>query len=174
MWSCFLRRKRTPPRKRRPDKRIPPRSFPSWEASSAVFFSLCSSGPVLQANLHTAAELRPLYSRCSWKVCHGKSSKCSVPSGLHWHLENQRSVPHRAADRSYPHSAAPFTFVHVPRSTTFVIVPCTVPKDHCFFDQRYAQKFFVQKASYQRLTNADGLCITEIATSMLLVCNKHN
>ena len=61
----FLRRKRTPPRKRRPDKRIPPRSFPSWEASSAVFFSLCSSGPVLQANLHTAAELRPLYSRCS-------------------------------------------------------------------------------------------------------------
>ena len=29
--------------KRRPDKRIPPRSFPSWEASSAVFFSLYSS-----------------------------------------------------------------------------------------------------------------------------------
>ena len=26
-----------PPRKLRPDKRIPPRSFPSWEASSAVF-----------------------------------------------------------------------------------------------------------------------------------------
>ena len=34
----FLRRKRTLPRKRRPDKRIPPRSFPSWEASSAVIF----------------------------------------------------------------------------------------------------------------------------------------
>ena len=63
--TIFLRRKRTPSKKRRPDKRIPPRSFPSWEASSAVFFSLCSSGPVLQANLHTAAELRPLCSRCS-------------------------------------------------------------------------------------------------------------
>ena len=45
---------------------------------------------------------------------------------------------------------------------------------YCFFDQRYAQKFFVQKASDQRLTNASRLCITEIATSMLLVCNKHN
>ena len=32
-----MRRKRTLPRKRRPDKRIPPRSFPSWEASSAAF-----------------------------------------------------------------------------------------------------------------------------------------
>ena len=61
----FLQRKRTPSKKRRPDKRIPPRSFPSWEVSSAAFFSLCSSGPVLQANLHTAAELRPLCSRCS-------------------------------------------------------------------------------------------------------------
>ena len=39
----FLRRKRTPPRKSRPAKRIPPRSFPSWEASSADFFSLYSS-----------------------------------------------------------------------------------------------------------------------------------
>ena len=37
----FLRRKRTPPKKRRPAKRIPPRSFPSWEASSADF-CLCS------------------------------------------------------------------------------------------------------------------------------------
>ena len=46
----------------------------------------------------------------------------------------------------YPRSAAPFTFVHVPRSTTFVIVPCTVPKDHCFFDQRYAQKFSTLKS----------------------------
>ena len=128
MWSDFLRRKRTPPRKRRPDKRIPPRSFPSWEASSAVFFSLCSSGPVLQANLHTAAELRPLYSRCSWKVCHGKSSKCSVPSGLHWHLENQRSVPHRAADRSYPRLIAPFHFVRVQTAqhATSAIIPWTI------------------------------------------------
>ena len=32
-----MRRKRTLPRKRRPDKRIPPRSFPTWEASSAAF-----------------------------------------------------------------------------------------------------------------------------------------
>ena len=38
-----------------------------------------------------------------------------------------------------------FTFVHVPRGTTFAIVPCTVPKDHCFFDQRYAQKFSTLK-----------------------------
>ena len=37
----FLQRKRTPPRKPRLDKRIPPRSFPSWEASSADF-CLCS------------------------------------------------------------------------------------------------------------------------------------
>jgi len=44
-----------------------------------------------------------------------------------------------------PRSAAPFTFVHVPRGTTFAIVPCTVPKDHCFFDQRYAQKFSTLK-----------------------------
>ena len=61
----FFAEEKKPPRKHRPDKRIPPRSFPSWEASSAVFFSLCSSGPVLQANLHIAAELRPLCSRCS-------------------------------------------------------------------------------------------------------------
>ena len=33
----FLQRKRTPPRKPRLDKRIPPRSFPTWEASSAAF-----------------------------------------------------------------------------------------------------------------------------------------
>ena len=64
-WNDFSREKRTPSKKRRPDKRIPPRSFPSWEASSAAFFSLCSSGLVLRANLHTAAELRPLCSRCS-------------------------------------------------------------------------------------------------------------
>ena len=32
-----MRRKKIPPRKLRPDKRIPPRSFPSWEAFSAVF-----------------------------------------------------------------------------------------------------------------------------------------
>ena len=63
---------------------------------------------------------------------------------------HQRNVPHRAADRSYPRSAAPFTFVHVPRGTTFAIVPCTVPKDHCFFDQRYAQKFSVPKVSRWR------------------------
>ena len=39
----FLRRKRTPPRKTGLAKRIPPRSFPSWEAFSAVFFSLYGS-----------------------------------------------------------------------------------------------------------------------------------
>ena len=61
----FLRRKKKTPRKPRPDKRTPPRNLPIWEASSTVFFSLCSSGPVLRANLHTAAGLRPLYSRCS-------------------------------------------------------------------------------------------------------------
>ena len=33
----FLQRKRTPPRKPRLDKRIPPRNFPTWEASSAAF-----------------------------------------------------------------------------------------------------------------------------------------
>ena len=32
-----MQRKRTPPRKPRLDKRIPPRSFPTWEASSAAF-----------------------------------------------------------------------------------------------------------------------------------------
>lgn len=42
-WNDFLRRKKIPPKKRRPDKRIPPRSFPNWEASSAVFFILYSS-----------------------------------------------------------------------------------------------------------------------------------
>ena len=32
-----MREKRTPSKKRRPDKRIPPRSFPTWEASSTAF-----------------------------------------------------------------------------------------------------------------------------------------
>ena len=32
-----MQRKRTPPRKPRLDKRIPPRSFPTWEASSTAF-----------------------------------------------------------------------------------------------------------------------------------------
>ena len=40
-------------------------AFPVGRHPRRYFFSLCSSGPVLQANLHTAAELRPLYSRCS-------------------------------------------------------------------------------------------------------------
>ena len=36
------------------------------------------------------------------------------------------------------------------KGTTFDIVPCTVPKDHCFFDQRYAQKFSTLKLPEQR------------------------
>ena len=120
--------------------------LPMWKEPSA-FFSLYSSGPVLQANLHTAAGLRLLCSRYSWKVCHGKSSMCSVPSGLHWHLENQRSVLHRAADRSYPRSVAPIFYLRsCANDTTLAIVPCAVSKDHCLFDQRYAQKFSVSKA----------------------------
>ena len=39
--------------------------FPFWGDVLGGFFSLYSSGPVLQANLHTAAGLRPLCSRCS-------------------------------------------------------------------------------------------------------------
>ena len=33
-----VKEKRTPPRKPRPAKRVPPRSFPGWEASPADFF----------------------------------------------------------------------------------------------------------------------------------------
>ena len=55
-------------------------------------------------------------------------------------------------DRQHIHNHVIFnsTALDVPRGTTFAIVPCTVPKDHCFFDQRYAQKFFVPKASNWR------------------------
>ena len=61
----FLQRKRTLPRKHRPDKRIPPRSFPVLGGILGGLFSLYSSDPVLRANLHIAAELRFLCSRCS-------------------------------------------------------------------------------------------------------------
>ena len=67
----FLQRKRTPPRKHRPAKRIPPRSFPSWETSSAVFLVymavLRSNAPVTRIfslrSFPRAAAGKSLYSR---------------------------------------------------------------------------------------------------------------
>ena len=75
------------------------------------------------------------------KVCHGWNSKCSVPSGLHWHLENQRSVPHRAADRSYPRSAAPFTFVHVLRAQRLLLYHVPSQKTIAFLTKDTRKNF---------------------------------
>ena len=126
-------------------------------------------------NYSAARLLHPEIRTYLWtKVCHGWSSKYNVPLGHHWHLENQRSVPHRAADQSYPRSTAPVFYLRsCANDTTLAIVPCAVSKDHCFFDQRYAQKFSVSKAPDWRWINADWLCITKNATGMLLACNKH-
>ena len=39
-------------------------------------------------------------------------------------------------------------------------VPCTVPKDHCFFDQRYAQKFSTLNLCYRSASKrADALLL---------------
>ena len=79
-------------------------------------------------NYSAARLLHPEIRTYLWtKVCHGWSSKYNVPLGHHWHLENQRSVSHRAADKSYPRSTAPFNFVRVQTAqhATSAIVPWT-------------------------------------------------
>ena len=79
-------------------------------------------------NYSAARLLHPEIRTYLWtKVCHGWSSKYNVPLGHHWHLENQRSVSHRAADKSYPRSTAPSNFVRVQTAqhATSAIVPWT-------------------------------------------------
>ena len=75
----FLQRKRTPPRKHRPAKRIPPRRVPSWETSSAVFL-------VYIAVLRRNAPVTRIFSLRSFRVLQ-RAKACTAGSGTY--------IPHR-------------------------------------------------------------------------------
>ena len=66
MWSCFLRRTRAISDRSIPDKWIPPRSFPSWEASSADFLYIGQQFLTVFCEgdeLRDGAQLSPQWSR---------------------------------------------------------------------------------------------------------------
>ena len=66
MWSCFLRRTRAISDRSIPDKWIPPRSFPSWEASSAAFLYIGQQFLTVFCEgdeLRDGAQLSPQWSR---------------------------------------------------------------------------------------------------------------
>ena len=75
----FLQRKRTPPRKHRPAKRIPPRRVPSWETSSAVFL-------VYIAVLRRNAPVTRIFSLRSFRVLQ-RTKACTAGSETY--------IPHR-------------------------------------------------------------------------------
>ena len=83
--SAFLQRKRTPPRKHRPDKRIPPRSFPSWEASSADFLVYIA---VLQSN----APVTRIFSPRSFRVLR-RAEACTKGSGIYTAHRQHKRLP---------------------------------------------------------------------------------
>ena len=84
-WSDFLRRKRTLPRKHRPDKRIPPRSFPSWEASSADFL-------VYIAVLRSNAPVTRIFSPRSFRVLR-QAGACTKGSGIYTVRRQHKRLP---------------------------------------------------------------------------------
>ena len=66
MWSCFLRRTRAISDRSIPAKRIPPRSFPSWEVSAAAFLYIGQQFLTVFCKgdeLRDGAQLSPQWSR---------------------------------------------------------------------------------------------------------------
>ena len=84
-WNDFLRRKKIPPKKRRPDKRIPPRSFPSWEASSADFL-------VYIAALQSNAPVTRIFSPRSFLVLQ-QAGACTKGSGIYTVPRQHKRLP---------------------------------------------------------------------------------
>ena len=84
-WNAFLRRKRTPPRKAGLAKRIPPRSFPSWEASSADFL-------VYIAALQSNAPVTRIFSPRSFLVLQ-QAGACTKGSGIYTVPRQHKRLP---------------------------------------------------------------------------------
>ena len=84
-WNAFLRRKRTPPRKAGLAKRIPPRSFPSWEASSADFL-------VYIAALRSNAPVTRMFSLRSFRVLR-RAEACTAGSGIYTVPRQHKRLP---------------------------------------------------------------------------------